>query len=91
MLSVIIPSYNEEKCIRHAYDAINSLLEENGIECESYVLEKCGHSTFMEKYANVCAFKRQIMHRIVELATLHRCKLKYNGGVNLSLSAAGQG
>ena len=34
MLSVIIPSYNEEKCIRHAYDAINSLLEENGIECE---------------------------------------------------------
>ena len=26
-------------------------LKENGIECESYVLEKCGHSPFMEKYA----------------------------------------
>ena len=26
-------------------------LEENGIECEIYILEKCGHSPFMEKYA----------------------------------------
>ena len=34
MLSVIIPAYNEEKCIRRAYDAIHSLLSENGIEGE---------------------------------------------------------
>lgn len=34
MLSVIIPAYNEEKCIRHAYTAINSLLTENNIEGE---------------------------------------------------------
>ena len=34
MLSVIIPAYNEEKCIRRAYYEINSLLLENGIESE---------------------------------------------------------
>ena len=34
MLSVIIPAYNEEKCIRRAYDAIYSLLSENNIESE---------------------------------------------------------
>lgn len=34
MLSVIIPAYNEEKCILHAYEAINSLLTENKIEGE---------------------------------------------------------
>lgn len=34
MLSIIIPSYNEEKCIAKAYNEINSLMTENGIECE---------------------------------------------------------
>ena len=34
MLSVIIPAYNEEKCIRRAYTEIHSLLEENKIESE---------------------------------------------------------
>ena len=34
MLSVIIPAYNEEKCIKHAYNAIHSLLAENNIESE---------------------------------------------------------
>ena len=34
MLSVIIPAYNEEKCIRRAYDAINSLLIQNNIDSE---------------------------------------------------------
>ena len=34
MLSVIIPAYNEEKCIRRAYDTIQSLLAENNIEGE---------------------------------------------------------
>ncbi|MBQ7039663.1 MAG: glycosyltransferase family 2 protein, partial [Clostridia bacterium] len=34
MLSVIIPSYNEEKCIEKVYTAINSLLIENNIEGE---------------------------------------------------------
>lgn len=26
-------------------------LQENGVQCEIYILEKCGHSPFMEKYA----------------------------------------
>lgn len=26
-------------------------LQENNVSCEAYVLEKCGHSPFMEKYA----------------------------------------
>lgn len=34
MLSVIIPSYNEEKCIEKAYDTIYSLLEKNNIDSE---------------------------------------------------------
>lgn len=34
MLSVIIPAYNEEKCIKRAYTVINSLLAENNIDCE---------------------------------------------------------
>lgn len=34
MLSVIIPAYNEEKCIKRAYTEIHSLLQENKIESE---------------------------------------------------------
>lgn len=34
MLSVIIPAYNEEKCIKKAYATIHSLMEENNIESE---------------------------------------------------------
>ena len=32
-------------------------LQENGIECETYILEKCGHSPFMEKYAKEDFYK----------------------------------
>ena len=34
MLSIIIPAYNEEKCIKRAYTVIQSLLDENNIEGE---------------------------------------------------------
>ena len=34
MLSIIIPAYNEEKCIKSAYNVIYSLLAENNIESE---------------------------------------------------------
>ena len=34
MLSVIIPAYNEEKCVKSAYNVICSLLMENNIESE---------------------------------------------------------
>ena len=34
MLSIIIPAYNEEKCIRRAYDSIQTLLDRENIEGE---------------------------------------------------------
>ena len=34
MLSVIIPAYNEEKCIKRVYTAIHSLLAQNNIDSE---------------------------------------------------------
>ena len=34
MLSIIIPAYNEEQCVKRAYNAIYSLLAENNIESE---------------------------------------------------------
>ncbi len=34
MLSVIIPAYNEEKCIKRVYNEIHSLLSENNIDSE---------------------------------------------------------
>ena len=34
MLSLVIPAYNEEQCIKHAYNVIQSLLAENNIEGE---------------------------------------------------------
>lgn len=34
MLSIIIPAYNEEKCIKQAYTAINSLMVQNDIDSE---------------------------------------------------------
>ena len=35
----------------HPARGITIPLKENGVECETYILEKCGHSPFMEKYA----------------------------------------
>lgn len=35
----------------HPAKGITEPLEENKIACKTYVLEKCGHSPFMEKYA----------------------------------------
>lgn len=32
-------------------------LQENGVECETYILEKCGHSPFMERYAKEDFYK----------------------------------
>ena len=34
LLSIIIPSYNEEKCIKRVYEEIHSLMKKNDIECE---------------------------------------------------------
>ncbi len=47
MLSVIIPAYNEEKCIRPAYNAIQSLFVENDIEGEFiFVDDGSGDETY---------------------------------------------
>ncbi len=35
----------------HPVKGVIQPLEENGVECETYILEKCGHSPFMEKHA----------------------------------------
>lgn len=35
----------------HPVKGVTIPLQENGVLCEAYVLEKCGHSPFMEKYA----------------------------------------
>ncbi|MBR3932796.1 MAG: glycosyltransferase family 2 protein [Clostridia bacterium] len=34
MLSVVIPAYNEEKCIKSAYNEVSSVLAKNGIDAE---------------------------------------------------------
>ena len=38
-------------CDPHPIEGVVKPLEENGISCKTYILEKCGHSPFMEKYA----------------------------------------
>lgn len=35
----------------HPAKGVTEPLTENGVPCEAYILEKCGHSPFMEKYA----------------------------------------
>lgn len=35
----------------HPARGVTIPLQENNVECEAYLLEKCGHSPFMEKYA----------------------------------------
>ncbi len=35
----------------HPAKGVTIPLQENGVACKTYILEKCGHSPFMEKYA----------------------------------------
>lgn len=35
----------------HPVEGVTIPLQENGVLCETYLLKKCGHSPFMEKYA----------------------------------------
>ena len=48
----------------HPVKGVTIPLQENGISCETYVLEKCGHSPFMEKYAKDEFYK--ILIQIIE-------------------------
>ncbi len=56
MLSVIIPSYNEEKCIKKAYDVIDSLLRENQIEAEFIFVDDGSQD---ETYKAICELSSQ--------------------------------
>lgn len=47
----------------HPAKGVIQPLEENGVECETYILEKCGHSPFMEKYAKEKFY--EILFRII--------------------------
>lgn len=41
----------------HPAKGVTIPLQENGIQCETYILDKCGHSPFMEKYAKAEFYK----------------------------------
>lgn len=41
----------------HPAKGITIPLRENGVACESFILEKCGHIPFMEKYAKEKFYK----------------------------------
>jgi dolichol-phosphate mannosyltransferase len=58
MLSVIIPSYNEEKCIKKAYNVIYSLLYENNIESE-FVFVDDGSSDNTYEIINELSLQRE--------------------------------
>lgn len=47
----------------HPAEGITIPLQENGVVCETYILEKCGHSPFMEKYAKENFYK--ILRKII--------------------------
>lgn len=61
MLSVIIPSYNEEKCIKHAYNAINSLLVENNIEAEFIFVDDGSQDDTYKKITELSSEKENII------------------------------
>ncbi len=61
MLSIIIPAFNEEKCIRHAYDAIHYLLEENNIEGEFVFVDDGSQDKTFEKIDELSREKANIV------------------------------
>lgn len=48
----------------HPVKGVTLPLQDNNIPCETYILEKCGHSPFMEKYAKE-EFYKILMHAII--------------------------
>lgn len=48
----------------HPVNGVTIPLQENSVMCEAYILENCGHSPFMEKYAKDNFYK--ILIRILE-------------------------
>ncbi|MBE7038674.1 MAG: glycosyltransferase family 2 protein [Ruminococcaceae bacterium] len=60
MLSVIIPAYNEEKCIKRAYDAINSLLTQNCIDSEFIFVDDGSDDQTYEMITELAADKENV-------------------------------
>ena len=56
MLSVIIPAFNEEKCIKNAYNEINSLLCKNNIEGEFIFVDDGSQD---QTYKEICELSAQ--------------------------------
>ena len=61
MLSIIIPAYNEEKCIKRAYEAIHSLLTENNIEGEFIFVDDGSQDGTYKEIAELSSEKENIV------------------------------
>ncbi len=61
MLSVIIPSYNEEKCIERAYNAIYSLLKENNIDSEFIFVDDGSQDQTYKTITELAAEKENVI------------------------------
>lgn len=55
----------------HPWSGVIIPLQEIGVSCESHILEKCGHSPFMEKYAKEDFYR--ILLRITGCEGNHHC------------------
>lgn len=60
MLSIIIPAYNEEKCIKRIYNVINSLLTENNIESEFVFIDDGSKDKTYEIITELSAEKENV-------------------------------
>ena len=58
MISLVIPAYNEEKCIKQVYISIRSLLIQNNIECE-FVFVDDGSSDQTYKIINELSLENE--------------------------------
>ena len=61
MLSVIIPAYNEEKCIKRVYDAIHSLLATNNIKGEFIFVDDGSQDQTYQMIAKLSSEKEDIV------------------------------
>ena len=61
MLSVIIPAYNEEKCIERAYTVIQSLLEENNIDAEFIFVDDGSQDQTYKRICELSSEKENIV------------------------------
>ena len=61
MLSIIIPAYNEEKCIKRAYTEIQFLLLENQIEGEFIFVDDGSQDQTYQRIAELSAENENVV------------------------------